>query len=202
MPQRSWILLIAVVALLGAGLGFAWRAGAFDPPRPQVRTTGTAAIGGPFQLVNQDGQPVDQTILNGKWSAVFFGFTYCPDVCPTTLQTLAAAKQELGDKAKDLQVVFISVDPQRDTPEQLKAYLSLDAFPPGTIGLTGTPEQVDAVAKAYRAYHQKNGDGDDYLIDHSTMTYLMNPRGEFNTVIAHNTPPAEVAAKIKAAMAE
>jgi len=200
MSQRSWIWLIVVVALLGAGLGLALRGGVFEP-RQTVRSSGTAAIGGPFQLVDQNGRAVDQTILNGKWSAVFFGFTYCPDVCPTTLQTLAAAEEALGDKADDLQIVFISVDPERDTPQQLKTYLSLEAFPRDVIGLTGTPEQVAAAAKAYRAYFHKNGEGDDYLVDHSTFTYLMHPQGRFNTVIAHNTPPDEVAAKIRQAMA-
>src|SRR5690606_280495 len=104
-------------------------------------------------------------------------------------------------KAKDLQIVFISVDPERDTPQQLKDYLSLDAFPRDVIGLTGTPEQVAAATKAYRAYFQKSGEGDDYVVDHSTFTYLIDPQGRFNTVIAHNTPPDEVAAKIRQAMA-
>jgi protein SCO1/2 len=86
--------------------------------------SGTALIGGPFQLVDQDGRTVNQGVLNGKWSAVFFGYTYCPDVCPTTLQTLAQAKVALGAAARDLQVVFVSVDPDRDTPAQMKAYLA------------------------------------------------------------------------------
>ncbi|HEY9236718.1 MULTISPECIES: SCO family protein [Phenylobacterium] len=196
MSRRNLILIVAcVVGLIFLG-GAAWRAGVFD----QGEAAGTALVGGPFQMVDQNGKAVDQSILKGKWSAVFFGFTYCPDVCPTTLQTLAAAQQELGDKADRLQVVFVSVDPERDTPEQLKTYLSNEVFPKGTIGLTGTPEQVAAMAKAYRAYFKKNGEGQDYLMDHSTAIYLMNPKGEFATVLRHNSPPAELAKQIAEAI--
>ncbi|MCQ3971501.1 SCO family protein, partial [Klebsiella pneumoniae] len=107
------------------------------------------------QLVNQDGRPVDQTMLNGKWSLVFFGFTYCPEFCPTTLAMLDATKRELGRDGEDLQIVFVSVDQERDTPAALKEYLASPGFPEGVIGLTGTPDQVAAVAKAYGAYYEK-----------------------------------------------
>ena len=98
----------------------------------EVVSTGQAQVGGPFQLVDQEGRPVDESLLEGKWSLVFFGFTYCPDFCPTTLAALEATKQRLGDKARDLQIVFISVDPERDTPQALKDYLSSDGFPERT----------------------------------------------------------------------
>jgi protein SCO1/2 len=170
---------------------------------PKTETSsGKADVGGPFQLVNQDGAPTNEAVLKGKWSAIFFGFTYCPDVCPTTLQTLAQAQEELGGKAKDLQIVFFSVDPERDTPAAVKAYLASEAFPKGVIGLTGTPEQVAAAAKAYRVYYAKNGEGEDYVVDHSTFTYLMNPKGEFAALIPHGLPPADVAARIRTAMRE
>ena len=156
--------------------------------------------GGPFQLTDHNGRAVDESLLDGRWTAVFFGFTHCPDFCPNTLQALRAAESELGRAADDLQVVFISVDPERDTPQSLKAYVSEETFPEGTIGLTGTPEQVTAVAKAYKAYFRKAGEGEDYLVDHTTAVYLMNPKGEFVRVLAHGMTPTEMAAQIRDAM--
>jgi len=160
----------------------------------------TAAVGGPFQLVDQTGRKVDQSVLKGKWSAVFFGFTYCPDACPTTLFALGQAEQLLGPKADDFQTVFISVDPARDTPAKVAEYLSTDAFPKRAVGLTGTDDEVAAAARAYRVYYQKAGDGPAYNVDHSTITYLMNPKGQLACVIPYNTPPEQIAAKVKAAM--
>lgn len=160
-----------------------------------------SAVGGPFQLVDQNNQPATEQLLEGKWSAVFFGFTYCPDFCPTTLQRIRAAEAELGPRtAEELQVVFVSVDPARDTPEMLKAYLDNEAFPEGIVGLTGTPDQVRAVTKAYKAYAQKNGEGDDYLVDHTTAVYLMDPKGRFVRVLASDQTPAQMAAQIRDAM--
>jgi protein SCO1/2 len=193
MSRRN--LTLIAVCLLGLALlaGVAWRSGLFAaPPAPTV--------GGPFRLVDQTGKPVDEKVLKGKWSAVFFGFTYCPDVCPTTLQVLAQAKDRLGPRGKDLQIVFISVDPGRDTPEQLARYLSGDGVPPGTLGLTGTPEQVAAVAKAYKVFYEKSGTGSDYLVNHSSLTYLMDPKGRFNRVLPWGIGPDEVATQVANAM--
>lgn len=206
MPRRSILLFagacIAIAAALAivaivvvSGRDRAAEAGV------QAVATGQPDVGGPFQLVNQDGQAVDQTLLNGKWTLVFFGFTYCPDYCPTTLTALKATKARLGDKAKDLQIVFISVDPQRDTPQALKDYLSSDGFPEGVIGLTGTPEQVRAAADAYRAYYEKVGEGEFYTMNHSLTVYLMGPDGEFRTAVAHDLGPDRSAQVIERAMA-
>ena len=167
----------------------------------QVVSSGEALVGGPFQLVDQNGKAIDQNVLKGKWTAVFFGYTYCPDVCPTTLQALAQAEAKLGAKADKLQVVFISVDPERDTPAQMKTYLSTPAFPRGVIGLTGTPAQVAAAAKAYRVYYQKDGKGDGYSVAHSSIVYLMNPAGKFERALTESQTPSEVAAQIGDAMA-
>jgi len=153
-----------------------------------------------FNLRQSDGTALVPGELKGHWTLVFLGFTHCPDVCPTTLQALAAAQDQLGPKSRDLQVVFVSVDPARDTPAQLKAYLSAGAFPKGVIGLTGTPEQVAAMAKAYHAFYEKAGEGETYLVNHSTPTYLMDPRGGFNRVIPYNLPPDEIARQISDAM--
>ena len=158
------------------------------------------AIGGPFHLVDQNGRPQDQSMLKGRWSALFFGYTFCPDVCPTTLQALAEAETRLGSKADRLQVVFVTVDPARDTPAQLKAYLSSAAFPKGVIGLTGTPAQVAQAAKAYKVFYQNEGAGRDYTVEHSSAVYLMDPRGRFDRVIAYGLPPDEMARQITEAM--
>jgi protein SCO1/2 len=163
-------------------------------------SSGTALIGGPFQLVDQDGKAVDQRILDHRWSAVFFGYTYCPDVCPATLQLLAQAKAQMGGAGKAVQVVFISVDPDRDTPAQLKSYLATPAFPQPTLGLTGSAAQIAAAAKAYRAYYQKQGSGAGYAVNHSALIYLMNPAGQFDRVMAESLTPKEIAAQIEDAM--
>ncbi|MDR3508241.1 MAG: SCO family protein [Caulobacteraceae bacterium] len=160
----------------------------------------SASIGGPFKLIDQNGRPVDQTVIKGKWTAVFFGYTYCPDVCPTTLQTLGTTIDQMGGRAKALQVVFITVDPARDTPAQLKDYLSSSAFPRGVIGLTGSPEQVASVASAYKVYFEKSGTGANYSVNHSSAIYLMNPKGEFDSVIAFGLTPDQTREQIVKAM--
>ena len=207
MPRRSILLFAAACVVLAAIIAAAaiavvgLRGDATSAAPGSEQTTGQAAVGGPFQLVDQNGRAVDQTILNGKWSLVFFGFTYCPDYCPTTLATLAAVEQQLGDAAKDLQVVFISVDPARDTPQALKDYLSSDGFPPGVIGLTGTPDQVAAAAKAYRAFSEKVGEGEAYTMNHSLTIYLMGPDGRYRSSFAHDLGPERSAQLIKRVMA-
>ena len=205
MPRRSIVLFAAACAAIAVALVVVTLvvvnrpAGGLQPG--EVVSTGQAQVGGPFQLVDQEGRPVDESLLEGKWSLVFFGFTYCPDFCPTTLAALEATKQRLGDKAKDLQIIFISVDPERDTPQALKDYLSSDGFPEGVIGLTGTPEQVRAAADAYRAYYQKVGEGEGYTMNHSLTVYLMGPDGTFRTAVAEELGPERSAAIIERAMA-
>ena len=117
------------------------------------------------------------------------------------MQALRAAEAELPPRdAEKLQVVFVSVDPERDTPDQIKAYVENDAFPEGTIGLTGTPEQVAAATKAFRAYYRKNGEGEDYVVDHSTVVYLMDPKGRFVRPLAYGLTPEQMAEQIRDAM--
>ena len=207
MPRRSILLFAGACVAIAAALAVTTlvvvsrhdqaAAGA----SALVSSSGQPQVGGDFQLVNQDGQAVDQTMLNGKWSLVFFGFTYCPDYCPTTLGMLAATKARLGDKADDLQIVFVSVDPERDTPQALKDYLSSDGFPEGVIGLTGAPEQVAAAARVYRAAYQKVGEGDDYTMNHSLTIYLMGPDGKFRSALAHDMGPDRAAQMIERVMA-
>ena len=156
--------------------------------------------GGPFTLVDQDGKPVDQSVLNGKWSVVFFGYTFCPDVCPTTLTTLGQTMTLLGPQAKDVQVVFVTIDPARDTPAALKTYLTSRVFPKNIIGLTGTPAQIARIAKGYKVYYQQEGTGAGYSMDHSTALYVMGPDGQFRTVIADGLTPQQDAQQLTDAM--
>ena len=193
--SRRILALIAVLALALAILtGLAVRKGVLGP-QPQ-----TAAVGGPFQLVDTNGATVDQSVLKGKWSVVFFGFTHCPDICPTTLFELGQVETLLGGKADDFQAVLISVDPERDTVAQMKAYMANPAFPKRAMGLTGSLAQTDAAAKAYRVYYQKAGEGPDYTVNHAAYSYLMNPKGRFACVLPYELTPEQTAAKIQAAM--
>ncbi|XP_066329448.1 protein SCO1 homolog 1, mitochondrial-like isoform X3 [Miscanthus floridulus] len=133
------------------------------------QSVGTAAIGGPFKLLNHDGKPVTEKDFMGKWTLFYFGFTHCPDICPDELQKMAAAIDKIKEKAKlDVVPVFITVDPERDTVEQVRDYVK--EFHPDLIGLTGTTDEVRQVARAYRVYYMKTEEeGSDYLVDHSIV---------------------------------
>lgn len=205
MPRRSILIFAAVcgvLAVLIAG-GTWWLLAQRSAPAEQpVMTFGEAQIGGSFQLVDQTGRQVDESILEGRWTAVFFGFTYCPDYCPTTLQTLAMVKEQLGERGDDLQIVFITVDPERDTPEAMADYLSTRGFPEGVIGLTGTPEQVRVAADAYRVFYERRDQPGGYTMDHSLTVYLMDPQGRFATPLNYGLGPERTAETIRRAMDE
>ena len=189
------VLVFAVAALLALSL---LRPAGTSGAGP---STGQAAIGGPFRMVDQDGRPVDQSVLHGRWNAVFFGYVSCPDTCPATLQTLAAAQDRLGARGKDLRTVLVTVDPERDTPAQLKVYLSQPDFPRGSLGLTGTPAQVAQIARAYRVYYQKvPRGGGAYDMDHSAAIYLMDPQGRFVMPLQESLGPQAIADQIGKAM--
>jgi protein SCO1/2 len=192
--SRTMLVILAVLALAFAAItGLAVRKGILGSQDQ------SAAIGGPFHLVDQTGKAADEKLLKGKWSAVFFGFTYCPEACPTTLFALGQTEKLLNDK--DFQTVFVSVDPARDTPAKLTTYLSNTAFPRAAIGLTGTADEVAGAAKAYHVFYQKAGEGAGYTVNHSTITYLMSPRGQFVCVIPYGAPPDVMARMIKSAIA-
>ena len=188
LSRRRLVAGLAVLTALLAGCGYGGRRSA------------PSDIGGPFQLTDQNGAPADEQVLRGKWTAVYFGYTFCPDVCPTTLTALAAAIDDLGPDARRFQVVFITVDPARDTAAQLKTYLSSPAFPKGTLGLTGTAAQIASVAHAYRVYYKKAGTGPNYSVDHTSIVYLMDPEGRFSRPIAFDAVPAAIARQIQDAM--
>ena len=152
-----------------------------------------------IELIDQNGIARNEDDFADRPIALFFGFTYCPDVCPTTLTMFAAARDNLdsaGINTKALQIIFITVDPERDTPEQLKQYLSL--FDANVTGLTGSPDKVRSVLQQFGVYAQKNGQGDaDYLYDHSAAIFLYRGDGSFKGTIVHNEPIAFITEKIK-----
>lgn len=186
---------IAVIALIAvAGLAGRHYWGMIAGPQE----SGTAAIGGPFALVDEDGRTVTEADFRGQPLLVYFGYTYCPDVCPTALSTIAEALDLLGDKGHDIAVLFISVDPERDRPENVGEYARV--FHPQVVGLTGSPEQVAAAARAYRVYYAKANqdpnDPEDYAMDHSAYTYLMGRDGKFLTHFPHGVSAKEMAGRI------
>jgi protein SCO1/2 len=194
MSRTVWSILAILALAFAAITGLAVKRGILGAPSQ------SAAIGGPFHLVDQAGRPTDAGVLKHRWNAVFFGYTYCPEACPTTLLALGQTEKLLGPKASDFQSVFISVDPGRDTPKVMANYLSNTSFPHRTLGLTGTPAQVAEVAHAYHVFYQKAGDGPGYQVNHSTITYLMSPNGDFVCVIPYGETPEKMAGQIRAAM--
>jgi len=156
----------------------------------------TSAVGGPFQLVDQNAKPITEQDLKGHPFLVFFGFTHCPDVCPTTLFEVSEIFRALGPEAKDVRALFITVDPERDTPAVLKDYLS--SFDPRIIGVTGDGTAVAAAEKAYRVYAKKVPiDGGGYTMDHTAIVYLMNKDGRFVAPFNMKRRPQEAATDLK-----
>jgi protein SCO1/2 len=163
--------------------------------------TGVATIGGPFALTDHTGRAVTQNEFRGRYMLVYFGYTYCPDICPTTLTTMGDALRELGSAGDAVVPIFISVDPKRDTVDHLKIYVPY--FHPRLVGLTGSAEQVAAAAKEFRIYSAKvadksaPADDDSYLVDHSSIVYLMGPDGRFLTHFSHGVGASEMVKKIR-----
>jgi len=182
--------LVVAVLLLGTG-AFLW-----------LGRGGTASlIGGPFSLEDGNGRQVTDRDFRGKYMLIYFGYTFCPDVCPTTLTDMADALDRLGPKADRLQPLFITIDPKRDTPAVVKQYAA--AFSPRLIGLTGSPEQIAQVANAYRVYYAEHRTGPgpgDYTMDHSSILYLMGPDGRFIAPIRADETAADMAADIAKSM--
>jgi cytochrome oxidase Cu insertion factor (SCO1/SenC/PrrC family) len=160
---------------------------------------GVASIGGPFSLTDHKGQPKTDRDFRGRYMLIYFGFTYCPDVCPTALQSMTLALGQLAPETQDkITPVFITIDPERDTAEQLKTYV--ENFHPRMVGLTGTPEQIAQTARVYRVYFARAKDekkeATDYLMDHSSIVFLMNPEGEYVTHFTHATSPEKMAERL------
>ena len=177
--RRLPLIVLPVVLVLAAVLGlYLWRASDDLPGLGRVVGSGTPSIGAPFTLIDQDGKPRSSRAFAGKFMLIYFGYTYCPDVCPTTLALMQDAIGRLGPKAKNVVPVFITVDPARDTPAQLKSYLK--SFGPDFVGFTGSESAIAKVAADYRVYFRKHPlDGGGYGMDHSSVIYLMGPDGKF-----------------------
>jgi protein SCO1/2 len=155
-----------------------------------------SAVGGPFNLVDQNGKPITDQDMKGRPFLVFFGFTHCPDVCPTTLFEVSEVFRALGADAKGVQALFVTVDPERDTPAVLKDYLS--SFDPRIIGVTGNETSVAAAERAYRVYAKKvPTEGGGYTMDHTAIVYLMDKDGRFVTPFNMKRRPEEAAADLK-----
>ena len=192
MLTRRYLMWVAPVAVLAAGAGMG---GYILQRRSQARAGG---IGGPFTLVDGTGATVTDATFSGKWMLVYFGYTHCPDACPTALQDMANALDMLDPaQRKKVAIVFITVDPERDTPTVMKDYVSNFGAP--IAALSGSAEQIAAAAKEYRVYYAKHPtEGGGYDMDHSSVIYVMNPDGDFVANFTHETPPAQIAAKLKA----
>lgn len=157
-------------------------------PAAGVKVVGQALIGGPFALTDHTGKRVTDQDFRGRYTLVLFGFTFCPDICPSALQVMSAALDRLGPKADRFVPILITVDPERDTPVQLASYVQ--SFHPRLVGLTGSPAEIDAAVKAYRVYVRKVADPKStagYSIDHTSLIYVMGPDGAYVTHFAHTT---------------
>lgn len=203
--MKSFVRFAALAAILT--VGGAWLSGSPGSPAVAAAPGETAlpsgvTLGGTFTLMDQSGRAVTNRDLRGRWSLLYFGYTSCPDVCPTELQTMAEALDSLGPNlAGHVQPVFVTVDPERDTPERLADYVKL--FHPRLMGLTGTPAQVAQAARAYRVYYAKArpGDGDAYLMDHSSFVYLLDPEGAVRALFRPGTTADDLAAALRRRLA-
>lgn len=186
--------LWAAIAALGLTMGFL-----LLRPDGSGQQAGTITIGGPFRLTDHNGQAFDSKVLAGKPYALFFGFTHCPDVCPTTLLEITNLLAALGPKAKDFRVLFVSVDPSRDTPQALKEYLS--AFDARITGLTGTEAEIAAVAKAHRAIYRRVETPSSYVMDHTAAVYLFNGKGGLTGTFDNSEPETAQKQKLERLLA-
>lgn len=174
--------------------GFLWHEG--DIAAVRIETQGVATVGGPFTLTDQYGNPRSSADFHGRFMLIYFGYTYCPDVCPTTLAVIADALGKLGKQADRLAPIFITIDPQRDTPDVLKAYLK--SFDPRFIGLTGDSKAIAEVARAYRVYYRKRPlEGGGYALDHSSQIYLMGLDGKFIANFDETLGPNRLSAALR-----
>ena len=192
--RRSLQIGLLISGALVCALAGYWLWWAFDGGPDRSRPS----VGGPFELIDGDGRKVTERDFRGRHMLVYFGFTFCPDVCPTTLFNASEALVEIGPAlASKVRLVFISIDPERDTPDIVKEYAA--HFHPGTVGLTGTPEQAAAAARAWRIYYRKADQEEDgsYLVDHSSILFLMDGDGRYVTHFGHEATAADMAAALK-----
>jgi protein SCO1/2 len=187
---RSVVGIVAAMALMAGAAAFAL-----------IRTSQSDAaqqlppIGGHFALSTADGRPVTDEAFRGKWLVIYFGYTYCPDVCPATLASVAYALKKLGPAADKVQPLFITVDPERDTPTIVGEYAKF--FDPSFVGLAGTPQQIAAAAREFHVYYAVRQLGNnEYVIDHSSYLYVVDPKGAFARLLSGDLPGHELAAQL------
>ncbi|MEZ5854765.1 MAG: SCO family protein [Hyphomicrobiaceae bacterium] len=197
--MRHRLVIIAVLAFVLGGLAaLVLVPQARNKFLPDARSVGQALIGGHFSLVNQEGKRVTEQDFRGRYMLILFGFTYCPDICPSGLQVMSAALEQLGAKADKVVPILISVDVERDTPQQLAQYVK--SFHPRLVGLTGTAEEIAQAARAYRVYYKKVEDPKStagFTYDHSALIYLMGPTGKYITHFTHAAGPDAIAARLR-----
>jgi protein SCO1/2 len=182
MTRNARMLLAGAVSLVIISAGGLAALTLIHAPAPKIASSLTGAIGGPFTLTATDGRTVTDQTYRGKWQLIYFGYTSCPDACPTALNNMGVALDRLGKDAGAVQAIFITVDPKRDTREALADYLK--SFDPRIVALTGTEDQIAAVVKEYRVYVSAHSEeGSDYSVDHSNLYYLINPDGKFGNVL-------------------
>lgn len=193
MKQLSTLLLIAALALSVVAAWLLWRT------TDQMGAEHERAAAVPFSLVDQDGRARTDKDFRGHWVLLYFGYSYCPDVCPTTLAVMASALGQLGAQGDQVVPVFVSVDPERDTPAVLKSYLA--AFGPRFVGLTGKPDAIARLARAYGVYYQKHPlPGGNYSVDHTSAIYLIDPEGRFVKTLDEQAGTKALAADLKKAL--
>ena len=185
--------LLLIAALAG---GILWHESNQVPGLGRVVSTGQADVGGPFQLTDQHGRRVSDADFRGRYMLIYFGYSFCPDVCPTTLSVMAQGLDKLGDKSRRVVPVFITIDPDRDTPKVLDDYMK--AFGPNFVGLTGNAAEIKDVEKKYRVYAVKRPlEGGNYGMDHSSVLYLMGPDGKLVSFYDEAVSPDDLAKDLK-----
>lgn len=199
---RHRMMAMGLAALVGIGISvLVWqiRAPATGPAGALTGQSGLALVGGPFELTTHTGETVTDRDFAGRYMLIYFGYTWCPDVCPLALQFMDDALTRLGPEADLIQPIFITIDPERDTPEVMESYLA--NFHPRLIGLTGSPDTIAEIAESYKLYYRKTepldgADPGNYGMDHMNILYLMGPDGAYMTHFMSPTSPADVAAAI------
>ena len=189
-PRRGLILIAAAIVAVIVGLGLGFLIPVTQPNAPVSQSI----VGGPFEMTNHLGEPVTQDTFKGRHTLIYFGYTFCPDVCPTELQTMALALDEMGDAADEIVPLFVTIDPERDTVEAMRDYVAF--FHPRLVGLTGTAEQVKAMAGEFGVYYAKardTGASTEYLMDHSSLIFLMGPDGNYVTHLRGGMTPQAMA---------
>ncbi len=195
LRNRQVLIPYLLLAAAVAG-GVLWHESEKLPGLGRVVSTGQADVGGPFRLTDQTGKSMGDRDFRGRYMLIYFGYSFCPDVCPTTLGVMAEALDKIGEKSRRVVPIFITIDPERDTPKVLGEYMK--AFGPSFVGLTGKPDQIQDVEKKYRVYAVKRPlAGGGYGMDHSSVIYLMGPDGKLVSYYDEAISPDDLAKELK-----